>query len=268
MPCRSRKRSTGGRCGPSPISTARRRRPGGQRARTSRSIRASASGRFVRAKRITLKIVGGPAGSRCGHPPPGGVDRVGQHQHLHPGAERTAYRRRGGLAHRRPLHGPVGQAGDGAAERRQHPEGRPEGVHGDQGRDVAGRGPPGDAEGERREHRDVGVHDVGPGQRVEDLTGRAAGTGDRDPREGHPGHPVRVGCAGPARRGREDPGVVSLAALLGHEVGHVGLDAAQPRQVAVGDVEDPHQATCRTWPRRCAHSHAARPTPPTGISRP
>ena len=64
MACRSRKRSTGGRCGPSPISTARSGAPAGSAARTSRSIRASASGRFVRAKRITLKIVGGPAGSR------------------------------------------------------------------------------------------------------------------------------------------------------------------------------------------------------------
>ena len=177
------------------------------------------------------------------------VDRVGHDVHGHAQERRAPARRR--LADRAPGHGPPPHPPQLAGQLRQRARhgstgsapSRPWGCP-SSGR-AAGRG-----QGERRHDRDVRVHDVGPQRPAATVTvvrpTRAARRPGGSPR--CPGRRPATSCPAARCRSARSRTCSSIPPTR--------------RQVAVGDVQDPHAAT------RCRQVQPASSSPPTGISRP
>lgn len=178
------------------------------------------------------------------------VEAVVQHHDLAVVADDAAQGSGGQLAHGRPQHGPAGPADHAVEPGERALRAAPDAVHGEHRGQPRAHDRPQRRLGGGRQHAHVQVHDVGPvgAQDPRHVVRRARvhGVAARDAR-GEPvhrdvtvplgRHAVRAGARG---RRADDRDVVTGGRLLLREPRDLGLDAAEQRQVAVGQVGDAH----------------------------
>ncbi len=216
---------------------------------------------FTGAARATGLAAAGLAGPYVkGGTPGGDVEAVGHDVDRNPPARDGADVPGGGVADRGDDHAPPAppeQRVEDAVERARQRV--PHAVHGDHHRQARAYGGTYPHPGERRNGPGVDVHHIGTpgGHQPEQVPAPARVDGQVEGQAGDDAVDPGDALAG-GRGGHLD--LVTGLGLRPHQIGHLHLDAAEPWQVTVTDVKDPHPASLAEPATRFKRDHLPRAT--------